>query len=325
MPSAQLVADLARVLEDDPRASDVAQRSLALHREHDRDTLLWLGFSWDELRLTGVSWTTCRNLVVAGLLTISYSSRKFTLYKLVDPEATVLALGALRESVQLPDEARPADLFDIIVGLERAKQVSLLALDAERPVPVLYLGPPGSAKTEFLRELHRLPRSQMVTGGATSRVGLEDTFLDAPAGQAPRYLLYDELEKAPAADAAGLLSLAEEGVLRVTKHRRRHEWRGLVSIFATCNRLPDREELRDRFTVLTFAPYTPADFKAVCFNFLTRREGMDEEFALELAHLCSPRTRSVRRVRDVARLSGGDRRLAAELVDVLLPGGDRYA
>ena len=314
------IADLVRLLEEMPRARAVAERALAIHGQHQRDIFPWLGFGWDELHIPGVSWSTCSQLTVAGLLDRSYNSRKFTLYKLREPEATALALSATRQVEELPaapGEPAPADLFDIIVGLDRAKWVSRLAVDADKPAAIGYLGPPGSAKTEFLRELCRLPGARMVTGGATSRVGIEDMFLDGPA---PRFLLYDELEKAPASDAAVLLSLAEEGVIRVTKHRRAREWRGLVSIFTTCNRLPDREELVDRFTWLRLAAYTEDEFHAVCFNYLTRREGLDHEQAGLLAALCAPLTRSVRRVRDIARLSGGDRKLAADLVQTLLAG-----
>ena len=294
MADAIAVADLARVLEDDPKAAAIARRALAIHGQHRRqEQWPWLGFGWDELKLTGVSWHDCTRLCVAGVLEVAYKSRSQTLYKLLDSEATALALNAIREEVtqpeaSLPDYPVPDDLFDIIVGLEDAKWASRLAVKAAAPAHIGYLGPPGSAKTEFLRELARLPGARMVTGGATSRVGIEDTFLDAPAGQAPRFLLYDELEKAPAADAAALLSLAEEGVLRVTKHRRMREWRGLVSIFVTCNRLPEREELVDRFTWLRFEPYSESDFQAVCFNYLARRERLDPELRPGARHPLRP-------------------------------------
>jgi len=319
MADALVVADLVRILEETPKARAVAERALRLHAQHEREAI-WLGFDWDELHIPGVSWTTCSQLTVAGLLDRSYNSRAFTYYKLRDPEATAAALRATREVEQVPaapDQPPPADLFDIIVGLDRAKWVSRLAVEAAKPAAIGYVGPPGSAKTEFLLELSRLPGARMVTGGATSRVGIEEMFLD---GQPPRFLLYDELEKAPASDAAVLLSLAQDGSLRVTKSRRTKEWHGLVSIFTTCNRLPDREELVDRFTWLRLAAYTEAEFQAVCFNYLTRREGLDHEQAGLLAALCAPLTRSVRRVRDIARLAGGDRKLAGELVQTLLVG-----
>jgi hypothetical protein len=318
MADALVMADLVRILEETPKARSVAERALLIHARHEREPI-WLGFAWDELGIPGVSWSTCSQLTVSGLLERSYNSRAFTYYKLRDPQATELALRAtLEEQVTAaPYQPPPADLFDIIVGLDRAKWVSRLAVEAAKPAAIGYVGPPGSAKTEFLLELARLPGARMVTGGATSRVGIEDMFLDGPP---PRFLLYDELEKAPAADAAVLLSLAQDGSLRVTKHRRTREWRGLVSIFTTCNRLPDREELVDRFTWLRLAAYTEDEFHAVCFNYLTRREGLDHEQAGLLAALCAPLTRSVRRVRDIARLSGGDRKLASELVQTLLVG-----
>src|SRR5438270_14091288 len=47
-------------------------------------------------------------------------------------------------------------MFDEIVGHQGQKRVILRALESPRPVHVLMVGPPGTAKTEFLIAMKRL-------------------------------------------------------------------------------------------------------------------------------------------------------------------------
>ncbi|MDP3063822.1 MAG: hypothetical protein Q8O40_11535 [Chloroflexota bacterium] len=103
----------------------------------------------------------------------------------------------------------PEDLFDVVVGHEKLKQLFVLSLRAPQPVHILLVGPPATAKSIFLMELERLPRSRYAVGGSSSRAGIVDFIIE----QKPRYLMIDELEKMDARDYSALLSLMGEGVV----------------------------------------------------------------------------------------------------------------
>jgi len=67
----------------------------------------------------------------------------------------------------------PTDLFSVIVGFEDVKAVVRRSLEAERPVHVLLVGPPSTAKSLFLMELSRLPNARYALGGGrSSRAGV---------------------------------------------------------------------------------------------------------------------------------------------------------
>src|SRR5258708_39185387 len=91
-----------------------------------------------------------------------------------------------------PSDELPADLFDLVEGLEEVKRTLVLALRAERPVHVLLRGPAGAAKTLLLEEMARLPGGQAWIGGTTTRAGLAGYPLAEPGG---RVLCLDEPAK----------------------------------------------------------------------------------------------------------------------------------
>lgn len=83
----------------------------------------------------------------------------------------------------------PEDMFDVVVGHEKLKKLFTLSLQAPEPVHILLAGPPATAKSIFLMELERLPRSRYALGGTSSKAGIVDFIIE----QQPRYLILDEL------------------------------------------------------------------------------------------------------------------------------------
>lgn len=55
-------------------------------------------------------------------------------------------------------ECKPEPLFDSIVGYDDVKRLFSLSLSSDKPVHILLVGPPASAKTLFMLECIKLER-----------------------------------------------------------------------------------------------------------------------------------------------------------------------
>ena len=106
--------------------------------------------------------------------------------KIEVPEAPKIPLAVEKGKVEIPP-----DLFECIVGYDDIKKVILKSLKSDKPVHILFVGPPGSAKSLFLLELERLG-AIFLTAGTSTRVGIRDTIFE----RLPRFLIIDELDKA---------------------------------------------------------------------------------------------------------------------------------
>ena len=314
MTDAATLADTLRLLDGVPEARPIAARMVALEDAHANQPT-WVGAEYHEIPAPG---PLLGRLVVVGLLRFGLRSQKHRCYRLVDLEAVRAALTASSPTSleEAPGPHPPGDLFSIVIGHERVKDALRLCLTAERPVHALLVAAPGSSKSLLLAELERLPRARLVLGGASSRAGLAELLLADP----PRWLLIDELDKAAGRDLGVLLSLMETGRVAVAKHGHHEDRRMVVTVFAAANgieRLP--RELLSRFLVLPLPEYKESEFRAVAEGVLTGREGVDPELAAEIAaRVARTGSRDVRDAVRIARLCGGDRRLAAELVEGLL-------
>jgi len=103
-------------------------------------------------------------------------------------------------------------IFEKIAGYEGIKRTFVRSLNAKEPVHILLVGPPGQAKTLFLKCIAgRFGKSAFFTvGGNASKSGLIDVLFD----MRPKYLLIDEIEHLKAEYQTTLLSLMETGILR---------------------------------------------------------------------------------------------------------------
>ena len=101
-------------------------------------------------------------------------------------------------------------LFPVVLILmfcfTNKKSFNKKAIKAPRPVHTLLVGPPGVAKSLFLLELSRLPRSMFVVGGTSTKVGLRDLLVE----RRPRFLLIDEIEKMGKDDRYHMLEALEQ-------------------------------------------------------------------------------------------------------------------
>jgi Holliday junction DNA helicase RuvB len=106
------------------------------------------------------------------------------------------------------------------------------AILSKRPVHVLLVGSPGSAKTMFLTEMIRhYKTSYFVVGSNTTKAGLLNQLFE----RKPRFLLIDELEKMSVTDQTSLLHLMETGLISETKINKTRQMELTSWVFATAN------------------------------------------------------------------------------------------
>jgi replication-associated recombination protein RarA len=173
----------------------------------------------------------------------------------------------------------PEPLFESIVGYSDVKRLFQLSLSSEKPVHMLLVGPPASAKTLFMVECMRLERSYFTLGSHSTKSGMMDYLFN----KRPRYLIVDEIEHMPAKDQTALLSLMETGILAETKFQKTRNTHLKTWVFATSN-ATDRmlTPLLSRFVVLHFKQYSFGSFQEVCTHILGR-EGVTPDVAVAIA------------------------------------------
>jgi Holliday junction DNA helicase RuvB len=227
-------------------------------------------------------------------------------------------------SQQEPGAARgriPSNLFEDIEGHQEVKRVLWLALDAPKPTHVILVGPPGTAKTEFLLAMGRLWGSRYATGASISQAGLVQFLLQYPQAQR---LLIDDLDKADQADLWGLLELMQSGSLTRLQHERQeHVKREGLTVFSAANsvdKLP--EPLLSRFVRLDIPAYTEDQFRAVATTVLQRKEGLSAQRAAAIAQAVGTRSTDLRAAVQVGRLAGPENDVQP-ILDQVIPAGRR--
>src|SRR5215469_2501574 len=125
-------------------------------------------------------------------------------------------------------------IFDGIVGYDRIKRTFVRSLTSKEPVHILLVGPPGQAKTLFLKSVLNEfgeKKAFFAVGGNASKSGMMDVLFDMQ----PEYLLIDEIEHLKPEYQAALLSLMETGILTQTTHSKVRHMKLKTWVFATSN------------------------------------------------------------------------------------------
>lgn len=105
-------------------------------------------------------------------------------------------------------------VFDPVIGFDDLKEIFQLSINADKPVHILLVGPPASAKSLFMSCLTKLERSYYAVGSSSTKSGIFDYLFE----HRPRYFIIDEIEKMSKRDQTGLLTLMESGILSELKH-----------------------------------------------------------------------------------------------------------
>jgi MoxR-like ATPase len=172
-------------------------------------------------------------------------------------------------------------MFDKIVDYEGIKRTFFRSLDCEHPVHILLVGPPGQAKTLFLKcifEAYGSTNSYFTIGGNASKSGMIDVLFELR----PKYLLVDEIEHPKPEYQTMLLSLMETGILTQTMHRKVRQTNLKTWVFATSNGTKKLSEpLLSRFRVMYVNEYDFAQFYEISTNKLLD-EGLSQYTADEI-------------------------------------------
>jgi Holliday junction DNA helicase RuvB len=211
------------------------------------------------------------------------------------------------EVAKAPMQKEEEPLFSSIVGYDDVKRLFSLSLSSDRPVHILLVGPPASAKTLFMLECMKLDRSYFTLGSHSTKSGMVDYLFE----KRPRHLIVDEIEHMPMKDQTALLSLMETGIVAETKFQKTRNTQLKTWVFATSNGT-DRmlTPLLSRFVVLHFKPYSFGSFTEVCTHILGR-EGVPSDVAAAVADAVWNKLKS-KDVRDCIKLG----RLAKSKEDV---------
>lgn len=202
---------------------------------------------------------------------------------------------------------KPEPLFENIVGYSDVKRLFHLSISSEKPVHLLLVGPPASAKTLFMLECMRLERSYFTLGSHSTRSGMIDYLFD----KRPRYLIVDEIEHMPMKDQTALLSLMEAGIISETKFQKTRNTHLKTWVFASSNATNRMlTPLLSRFVVLHFKQYSLGSFHEVCVHILGR-EGITPDVAAAIAEAVWTKLKS-KDIRDCIKIG----RLAKTKEDV---------
>ena len=171
------------------------------------------------------------------------------------------------------------DLFDNIIGYEDIKKLFFLSFESQKPIHVLLVGPPASAKTLFMLGCMKLDRSYFTLGTHSTKSGMVDYLFE----KRPRYLVIDEIEHMPIKDQTVLLSLMETGIIAETKHMKTRNTQLKTWVFATSNDTNHMlTPLLSRFMVLHFKQYNFENFQDISIHMLGQ-EGIRRDIAAEVA------------------------------------------
>jgi MoxR-like ATPase len=178
--------------------------------------------------------------------------------------------------------AKNARMFDKIIGYEGIKRTFLRSLNSEETVHVLLVGPPGQAKTLFLKCILETFKEREVfftVGGNASKLGMIDMLFDMQ----PKYLLIDEIEHLRPEYQTMLLSLMETGILSQTMHSKVRHIDLKTWVFATSNGTKKLSEpLLSRFRVMYLNEYEFSQFYEIAVKKLLA-EGLEKKAADEIA------------------------------------------
>jgi MoxR-like ATPase len=180
------------------------------------------------------------------------------------------------------EASRRSHVFDKIVGYDGIKRTFLRSLSSKEPVHILLIGPPGQAKTLFLKcilETFGGKKAFFAVGGNASKSGLIDVLFDMQ----PKYLLVDEIEHLKPEYQTTLLSLMETGILTQTMHSKVRQIHLKTWIFATSNGTKKLSEpLLSRFRVMYLNEYEFSQFYEISLKKLLA-DGLDNKSAHEIA------------------------------------------
>ena len=205
--------------------------------------------------------------------------------------------------------------FEEIVGHNDIKLIFNKVIKSDKPIHIMLVGKPGSAKTMFLMQvLRNIKNSYFVVGSNTTKAGLVNQLFE----RRPRFLLIDELEKMSVTDQTALLHLMETGIICETKINKTRQMELTSWVFATANSCEKIiEPLLSRFVVLEIPEYTFEEFSEIAVTRL-RKENVDKYIAVVIAEKVWNElgSKDIRDVIKVGRLAN-DTQSVSNVIDII--------
>lgn len=255
-----------------------------------------LGWEWYEVHTPA---PTLNKMVTQGLLDIPSKSRNSTHFILKNPVTIQEAINIFESGTidQQPKQENqiPNDLFNVIVSHDKIKQVLNKSIKSPKPTHALLYGPPATAKSLFLSELSRLPDSKQILGSTVSKAGLVEYLLEFK----PKYLIFDEIDKAHGTDLSTMLSLMETGLVTRLKKGMRETETLKTWVFASANKINKLpEELKSRFLKFEIKPYSIEELQAIAHKILD----MDTELINYIVKKVTTYSKDIRDIQKVGNL-----------------------
>lgn len=190
---------------------------------------------------------------------------------------------AFEEFAKIAKEKIPTIIANNLVGLEDEKLAAALQLFAKEPFHILYLGDPGTGKTDILRSVNVLsPKSSFGLGSGTSGVGLAATYKgdELLLGLLPQadkgIACIDELNLMKAHDRASLYNAMEKGFVSYDKGGKHEQVPARVRIIATANPKSDQFVGQGAEVLKKQVPFGQALLSRFHLVFLIRRPDSHE-------------------------------------------------
>jgi len=316
-------------LSDHPKYEKIVEKIYKYEKEKMEEYKKWkeehgseIGWEWHEV---GIHPTKLIRLVEAGILKIVYKSRSHTEYRLTNFEE-IRDYFEVVKSVKTgeniikdikKEKVSSKDLFKYIVGYDDLKKALLLALNSPKPVHILMIGPPATAKSLFLEDIYRIyDNTEFVIGSTASSAGLFKILKE----KRPRIILIDEIDKILSSeDLSVLLSVMESGILRRVKGDEVTDIIELdTRVIAAGN--SDRHlprELKDRFLTFYLKEYNRDQFMEICENYLSQIEGSSKDLARYIAEQVWSLDKSIRTARSIARMCNNNKENVDFVIELL--------
>jgi hypothetical protein len=218
--------------------------------------------------------------------------------------------GSIGEEVESEDgeeskEEMPDDLFEVVIGHDPVKDLLHRCINTEEQTHFRLQGESSTAKSLFLTEIERLPNSKYRSASGMTEAGLLDILIE----QQPKYLLFDEIDKADNDCYTPLYELTEHGRIQKTISGRDINIELNCNLIVTLNhpeRLP--QELKNRMIRLEFEEYEDSQYIEVVTSVLQDNFGLDEEVAQFIAEyqLEELGVKNVREPEQIAKLAEND-------------------
>jgi len=279
------IALLTKLFEKDDENIDIMLKAIEKQKASISSWHSFEGLEWSDF--AGISPGTVSTMSAVGILNIQYRSNKYKSYRFVNTDEVEQFINNYKK-YKFVKSTRPTDyqnfntstLFEDIVGFDDLKVWINRSLTSAHRVNILLTGPPGCAKTLFLMELSKMSGAEWITGGSSTKVGIEELLIN----KQPRILLIDEIDKMDSKDFSILLPLMEEGRFTVTKHHRIDTVHIDCRVFASCNNKNKlTKELLSRFMEFNIPKYSKEEYVNVCINILTKRYNVDKGLAIKIA------------------------------------------